>query len=181
MEKDVRLIKKLILYEPETGKLFWKVRVKEDFPKTRPRILLSWNKKYAGKEAFTAVGTHGYYTGAILGKLYLAHRIIWLLCHNEWPHYLIDHIDGNRLNNSIGNLRVVSYEESSRNVGKRSDNTSGVTGVNRTQSNKWFSRIVHEGKKIHLGTFESFEEAVLKRKEAEVKYGYHKNHGRVVR
>lgn len=180
MEKEIELARKLLRYDPKTGKLFWEWRTEEDFPNVRPRILMSWNKRWVGKEAFTSIGTHGYFCGAFLGKQVLAHRVCWILYHGYSPNCLIDHINGNRLDNRIKNLRVVDFKTSSRNLSRRTDNTSGATGVYKSKNGKWFCRIVHEGRKVHLGTFETFEEAVIKRKEAEVKYGYHENHGRTL-
>lgn len=74
--------------------------------------------------------TDNYYRIGLNGKSYLAHRIIWMLFNGtlEENDYL-DHIDGNRYNNTINNLRKVSKEFNSRNQKKHSSNTSGVTGV----------------------------------------------------
>ena len=107
-------------------------------------------------------------------KKYLAHRIAWKLLYGEDPEE-IDHINGNRSDNRITNLRSVSRLENMRNRKRASHNTSGVTGVcwykNRS---KWRAYISEE----LLGDFDKFEDAVAARKQAEKEYGYHPNHGR---
>lgn len=77
------------------------------------------------------------------------------------------------------NIRSVTRLENTKNRKLRSDNPSGYAGVAyRNDTKKWRARINHEGKRIALGNFSTMEEAILARKEAEIMYGYHKNHGR---
>lgn len=72
----------------------------------------------------------------------------------------VDHIDGDGTNNRRGNLRAVTPSQNRYNSRARSDNTSGARGVFLNKNNgKWYSRIGHNGNKIHIGTFSSFEEA----------------------
>ena len=83
----------------------------------------------------------------------------------------VDHIDGNRLNNRIINLRVVTPEESGMNKGIRSDNESGRTGVHWSNNNqKWCVMICYHKKHINLGYFDKYEDAVRRREEAEREY-----------
>lgn len=111
-----------------------------------------------------------------------SHRIAWLLFYGEWPENIIDHIDGDGLNNRIKNLADKTYSGNSRNQKIRKNNKSGVMGVrfNETKRGKpkWEARICVDGKKKRLGFFDTFDEAILARKDAENKYGYHANHGR---
>lgn len=82
--------------------------------------------------------------------------------------YIVDHIDGEGTNNLLSNLRVVKQKENTWNRATPSNNTSGVKGVSWvSRSGKWISRITHNGKRITLGTFENFQDAVLARVEAE--------------
>jgi len=111
------------------------------------------------------------------GKLYRAHRLIWLLVHKVWPENQIDHIDGNSLNNRLENLRDVTHAENGRNQKKRKTNTSGHTGVGRFRD-KWKAQIAVSGRVIYLGLFTDLDEAVTARKAAEVKYNFHANHGK---
>lgn len=75
------------------------------------------------------------------GKLYLAHRVIWMLCNGDIPEgYEIDHKDGNALNNKLDNLRLIEKEKNRRNNSIRYDNTTGYTGIN--EHNGGFHAIV---------------------------------------
>lgn len=172
----------LLEYNSSNGALVWKARDAKHFThvvgKSPGHVAGMWNSNFAGKEAFTAVNKSGYKRGTLWNKNYLAHRIIWKIVHNEEPDD-IDHIDGNRLNNRIDNLRNVSRQENLKNIRIRSDNTTGTHGVSMfKRTGKYTARIQYGGKGIHLGYFGTLEEAVAARKAAEVQYGYHENHGR---
>lgn len=81
---------------------------------------------------------------------------------------VIDHINRQRNDNRKENLRICTQLENCRNVSKRKD-TKGYLGVNK-DGNKWRVRITVNGKRLRLGTYDTYEEAVEKRKEAELKY-----------
>ena len=113
------------------------------------------------------------------GHLYLAHRLAWFLYYGVWPSSQIDHIDGDGLNNSIENLRDVSHRENKLNHPIPASNTSGAVGVYWWKRDKcWRASIGVNGKQVNLGLFNTFEEAYSARKDAEAKYGFHKNNGR---
>lgn len=79
------------------------------------------------------VGNSGYYQVRKNRKLQLVHRVIWEMHYGEIaPDKFIDHIDGDKLNNKLENLRIVSREGNARNCKPRLDNTSGVVGVTLT-------------------------------------------------
>lgn len=83
----------------------------------------------------------------------------------------IDHISGNGLDNTRKNLRPATVSENLRNRGKQSNNTSGVAGVGWIKRvSKWEAHIKVAGKKIHLGGFQEFSDAVKARRNAEKKY-----------
>lgn len=109
----------------------------------------------------------------------LVHRIIWCLLHGSIPEDLtIDHIDGNGLNNSVINMRLVDKPANNRNQKLRNTNKSGVQGVSlRKDTGKWSARIRDNNGKYPSKSFSSFEEAVQWRKDKEQEYGYHVNHG----
>lgn len=108
-----------------------------------------------------SVQTHGYRAISVCGKLYRAHRLAWLYVHGEFPKNQIDHINGNRDDNRIDNLRVVTAKENACN--KRNPQGSnpylGVTKKKRRDKYKWCARIMINQKPKHLGYFDSAEDA----------------------
>ena len=160
----------------ETGELWWKQREVKYF--TTRQYCNIWNTKHAGKRAFTAHDDHGYLLGSLFGRRYKAHRIIWALKHGVWPDN-IDHSNGIKDDNREVNLRSVSATENMRNQKLHSTNTSGTVGVcwDKRRS-KWQARIVRGGRFKHLGYFKNKKDAVGARAEADIKYGFHENHGR---
>jgi len=153
-------LKKSITYNPLTG---------EFIRKTGKQISIKPDK------------TTGYLRIMVNRKHYLAHRLAWLYVYGYMPT-IIDHIDGNKTNNKLSNLREVSSLENQRNLTLAKNNTSGVTGVSFSKSrNKWEAKIQVNGKTIHLGRFIELEDAIIARKQGELKYGFHKNHGKQCR
>jgi len=122
--------------------------------------------------------THGYVIIKINEKRYQAHRLAWLYMYGNFPKDDIDHINHNRADNQIVNIRAVSRQENLRNKSKSKNNTSGVIGVSWSKNaKKWYAKIAVFYKQIHLGYFTDKSDAVNARKEAEKQYGFHKNHG----
>jgi len=123
------------------------------------------------------LNTRGYKSIGMFGREYKQHRLAWLYVYGYMP-IEIDHINHNKEDNRIVNLRDVSHMENMRNSKRSKSNTSGVTGVNYDkESNKWRVRISIDGVRVNFGVFKNKEDAIMVRKEAERKYGYHKNHG----
>lgn len=172
------LLRQLLRYEPETGKLFWRERPVEMFPAERHWKM--WNTRFSGKEAFTASNTKGYLLGHIFGRLLLSHRVIWAMVTGAWPTDKIDHEDHDSSNNRWNNLREASQLENLRNQSLRPSNKSGVTGVHwNKRDKKWEARIRVSGQQIFLGYFDDISLAAAARAAANVKYGFHENHGKV--
>jgi len=123
----------------------------------------------------------GYRAICVDAVVYGAHRLAWFYTYKSWPNGQIDHINHDRADNRLGNLRDVSASENQKNQRNRpisKDNPSGVLGVYwRKGQNKWGARIKHLGREMHLGCFNSLEEATRVRKSAEVEFGFHENHG----
>lgn len=168
----------LLRYEPETGNLYWKERDLDLFSdKDKGR---SWNTKNAGKEALATYDTHGYKFGTLRGKRNIrAHRIVWAM-HNQGPFDLIDHINGIRHDNRLANLRVVDDAINHKNQKLYENNKSGAPGVCwNKRAKKWIAEIQSNGIKHHIGCFESIEDAIAARKKEEIRFGFHKNHGRI--
>lgn len=104
----------------------------------------------------------GYYRVGYKGRDYLAHRVVWALYNGAWPppDMDIDHIDGDPANNAINNLRVCHHGENMRNRGKQANNKTGFKGVRvHPLSPKFNARIQHKGVGVHLGMFDTAEEA----------------------
>ena len=140
------LVREYINYDPETGILSWK--------KT------SSNAAQAGKLTSPGLNDNGYHQIQIKGKSYKAHRLAWMIHYGEMPKGQIDHINGIRTDNRIDNLRCVTSQMNTHNQRKAHiNNKCGYLGVSRSQNGKFRAEIRVNGKKIHLGTFESPEEA----------------------
>lgn len=89
-----------------------------------------------------------------------AHRLAWFYIYGEWPNEQVDHINGNREDNTLSNLRLASQSQNSCNGVLRSTNTSGYRGVSWSkEKGKWVARIVKDRKQHVLGYFASKEEA----------------------
>ena len=174
VELTQEIVREFLHYNSRTGVLIWKWRARKWF--RAKRNWTAWNRKFAGKPAFTSVHVQGYLTGPILGKRYLAHRVIFLWMKGRWPEPEVDHDDQDQGNNRWKNLKEATAQQNNKNHPKRHDNRSGVTGVFR---NPWgfVAYISVDGRRVHLGSFKSFGKAVAIRKEAEREYGFSVNHG----
>ncbi len=107
-----------------------------------------------------ATNTNGYIQISIGRRLFLAHRLAWLYVFGEWPTGAVDHINRDRLDNRICNLRIVSSSENCQNVDMYPNNTSGQRGVSwRKDQGKWAAYIRHMNKQYHLGYFDDVIEA----------------------
>ena len=156
-------LKELLHYNPETG-LF-----------TR-KVSLS-NRVKIGDIA-GSINSSGYIAIRVRGNPLSAHRLAWLYVHGVWPENEIDHINQNRADNRLINLREVTGKENHKNMSLYKANTSGVCGVNWNRKySKWHSRINVDGKSVWLGQYDDKFEAICSRMSAKNKYGFHENHG----
>lgn len=182
VEVTPSVLRELLDYNPETGKLHWRPRDSSFFSPGSAggpgACAAGWNTRFAGKEAFTRKSVHGYAHGPVLGKTRTAHRVAWAIYYGEWPASNIDHINGERADNRIANLRLATVAENSRNLRLRRGNTSGCHGVRYNHStSKWEARITCNYRQMHLGSFATKEEAIAVRREAEAAHGFSTNHG----
>lgn len=147
-------------YEPDTGRLFWKPRTAEHFEgglvsaQTKAN---RFNGHFAGREAFTAK-SDGYHIGNLGGQMLKAHRVAWAIYYGEWPQNHIDHINRDRGDNRIANLRDATRHENNRNFPSAKGSSSRFVGVHRKR-NKWCAQIKIDGKSTHIGTFDTEAEA----------------------
>ena len=183
MKLTKKIVRELLHYDPDTGFLFWKERTVKWF-KDSSRFsaaahMRMWNGRFAGKRAFTSKNGNGYYHGKIEGKLYDAHRVIWIYMKGikSLPPE-IDHDNGNRTDNRWENLKASNDISNARNRRKSMANTSGITGVYRTKTGKWIALMNIEGRQRSLGTFSSKRRAAIARRSKEIERNYHPMHGR---
>jgi hypothetical protein len=175
------LLRQLLRYEPETGKLFWRERSSDLFPlnarRTQSANAKWWNQLNAGQIA-GKYDCEGYVRISVFGRSLASHRIVWAMHCDEWPLMEIDHIDGNRSNNRTANLRLVDKSQNAKNRKLGKLNTSGIIGVTWNRScAKWQSQIRVSGRTIYLGVYSSKIEAAMVRKCAENKHGFSPIHG----
>lgn len=184
----IETLRKVLRYEPETGRLFWKTRTPDMFTATHRNRLRTaehacrqFNDRYAGAEAFTASQPRGARVGNLLGRgVFLAHRVAYALHHGVDPGAEIDHINGDPSDNRAENLRSVSRSDQARNMPLSNTNKSGRVGVFWiTRLEKWGAAIQVNGRSHWLGYYDNFEQACSVRGEAEKSLGFHANHGRV--
>ena len=121
--------------------------------------------------AVVGSASHGYIRIRLLGKCYPAHRLAWLYVYGTWPKNQIDHINRNRSDNRIANLRDVTNQQNMCNAGDYSTNTSGRKGVYwDKRDSRWRACITDNGRYLSLGYFSTQAEAVAARVAAEKLY-----------
>lgn len=132
-------VRRALTYNPETGEMHWT-------PEERPRR----RRDLAG-----CVDRLGYVVIRVGGKLRGGHRLAWLLHYGKWPAHEIDHINGNRADNRIQNLRDVPHAANQRNHPAR----RLLVGAAPTEDGRWSSAVHKYGGAEPLGTFDTPEEA----------------------
>lgn len=142
-------LKQLLTYDTITGIFKWKYAVSRN-------IHINDIAGYVGFDGYRKIG--------IKGKSYLAHRLAWFYVYGYFPENEIDHINRNRDDNRIKNLREVSIKCNRRNVDNLRNNTSGVKGVYfHQEKDKWLATITNNRKQRSLGYYDNFDDAVCAR------------------
>lgn len=125
--------------------------------------IFTWKLKKCGVTAGMVAGTiskDGYVKVWINQKSYMAHRLAWLYVYGEFPNSVIDHINGDRSNNQIVNLRSCSVKQNSQNQKIRKNNTSGFKGVHWDGKKLgWVAQAQDNGKRKSIGLYLSAEDA----------------------
>lgn len=160
----VEVLRQLLRYDPETGKLFWRERGPEWFRDnsrgTAMSVCLSWNKRLSGREALAAKGAWGYPHGDILGIPTPAHIVAFAMGNGHLPVGDVDHINGVRDDNRIANLRDATRSQNLQNRGKPKNNKTGVKGVCwSVEKGKYKAEICSKRKRTSLGYFSSLQDA----------------------
>ncbi len=140
------VLKEILNYNPDTGQFTW---VKSTSPRALPGCVAGSKHK------------EGYISITIKNKAYLAHRLAWLYVYGSLPKYQIDHINGDRIDNRIVNLRKSTHHQNQGNQrNPHCGNNSGFMGVSFDKvKNKYVATISINGKNKNLGRYKTPEEA----------------------
>ena len=104
------------------------------------------------------IGNRGYRIVVVNGRQYMAHRLVWIM-HGNDPVPMLDHINGDQLDNRIENLRPANASQNQRNQKLRKDSTSGIKGVSWISTRKrWSGQVWHKGKLHRAGDFKDKDE-----------------------
>lgn len=145
MKPSFEYVSSLYRYDPDTGLIHHKTG------KGRCRVgFVAGNRRGDGRWSI-----------GLLGKKYYCHVIAWLLHYGEWPDGVIDHINGDNGDNRIKNLRVGTHAQNMQNQRRPRKNSAGqikgATYIKKT--GKWHAQIGKNGKNMHIGIYETAEEA----------------------
>lgn len=153
-------LKEVLDYNPDTGVFKWKIKM--------------GTRAMAGNLAGCSNRSDGYTTIIIHGASHKAHRLAWLYVNGYWSENEIDHINRDKSDNRISNLREVSRSCNMKNKPPMTSNRSGVVGVCWIKKkSRWVAQMSKDNKPIHLGTFKNKTDAVKARYEAEIKDRYY--------
>lgn len=147
-----------VSYNPDTGLLRWKERNEREFNdgvRTASQKAEIFNAHYEGTPAFNSITSNGYLAGTFCGVAIKAHRAAWAIHYGVWPDHNIDHVNGDRSDNRIENLRVATSAENAQNKGKYKiyNATSQYKGVSK-QGHKWKSTVNANGHRTYVGLFD---------------------------
>ena len=149
---DIELLRQFIDINPLDGTMRWSFRDRKHF--RSDESFKSWNTRYANAVTFKSTDGRGYLRASIKDKDYKAHLVAWALYYGKWPLCEVDHINGDKKDNSLNNLRSATSSQNKMNVHPRNGCSSQYKGVCwNVKRKKWESRIAFNGKTLHLGYF----------------------------
>ena len=168
-ELTKELLDELLHYDMNTGYFTWKVRARCYFKSESS--WKSWNTRYSNTRVGSIDGK-GYLHVSIFKKLYRLHRLVFLHLYGEIPKY-VDHINRDKTDNRIENLRPCDCKGNAGNSGVHSHNTSGYRGVSlNSKTGKYHAQIKIHGKQTYIGRFDTkIEAAVAYNKKAQEHFG----------
>ena len=144
MSDEIDRLREALSYDPATGAFTW----------------LRTSKRRATGQNAGCRGPRGYVKIVVDGRSYLAHRLAWAFTQGRWPVGQIDHMNMDRSDNRIANLREADHSTNQANTRIRADNTSGLKGVTfNARASKWQAQIKKNGANTHLGLFDTKEAA----------------------
>lgn len=144
------VLRSVLNYDPITGVFTW----------------IGSRGRFGAKPGLQAgyIDTRGYVHICLNRSLFKSHRLAWLFVYGKWPDGDVDHINGQPGDNRIANLRDISHAQNLLNTKLFATNTSGSTGVYwGKRAQKWFAKIVVDGKQTHLGFFSNKTDAEVAR------------------
>ena len=133
-------LRSVLTFEPNTGIFRW-------------RIPISKKSNEIGAKA-GCINANGYVFIRVGCRQYLAHRLAWLYSHGEWPNAIVDHINGDRSDNRIDNLRLANKSLNGANAALSKRNRVGIKGVYQ-RNNRWAAQIRGNGRNLWLGTYDT--------------------------
>lgn len=134
----VERLREILNYDPDTGVFVWRV-----------------NKGPVKAGRVAGYPQEGYIGISIDGTGFAAHRLAWLYVYGQFPEYTIDHINQNKSDNRICNLRHVTHANNMLNKGMPANNRTGYAGVSWCSTHKKFvAQITANRIKHHIGWFD---------------------------
>lgn len=172
---DIQTIRESLKYNRDDGTLTWRNRPRRHFKDKTAWI--RFNKLFAGKAA-GCFQNEGYLQVQINGKKLLAHRVVWAMVKGRWPDKVMDHIDGNGLNNRISNLREADLSQNCMNAKRRADAKNVAKGVQRiAKTGNLVVSVGCRGRTVYGGTFSNKRDAIAHAKALRTKlHGAFANH-----
>jgi hypothetical protein len=163
---DHDLIKRLINYDPETGITLWRARAVDMFTDNdrhpAQTVCNQWNGKHAG-QIVGSVNPGGHVEVKLFGKSYKLARVIWLYMTGEWPSLRVNHRNDSLTDNRWENLRLANHTQSGSYKRTYSRTGAGLRGAypthRRGNSKPWRASIHIDGKRLHLGVYDTELEA----------------------